>query len=193
MVAMVFPTSPNDGDQVAQPNGNTYTWNAAKNRWEVLSSGGGGASNLFSIVDQKAPGTDGGTFTLGAWRTRDLNTIIVNEIAGASLSANQVTLPAGTYRVYARAPAASAGRILSRLYDVTGAAELLKGSNTRTATSGTEMVDSIIVGQFVLGVTSVIELQHQSNATQTDTGFGAASNIGGEGEVYSAIEFLKVA
>ena len=61
--------------------------------------------NLLHIRDEKAQNTAGGTFTSGAWRTRDLNTVKTNEITGASLAANQITLPAGTYWVEWSAPA----------------------------------------------------------------------------------------
>ena len=43
-------------------------------------------ANLFLIVeDQKASGTDGGTFTSGAWQTRDLITEGCNNISGAGV------------------------------------------------------------------------------------------------------------
>lgn len=51
------------------------------------------------IQDQKSSGTDGGTFTSGAWRTRTLNTTVLNTIgAGFSLSSNQFTLAAAPIR-----------------------------------------------------------------------------------------------
>ena len=43
---------------------------------------------FLHIQDQKPQGTYGGTFTAGAWRTRDLNTVLTNTITGASLAAN---------------------------------------------------------------------------------------------------------
>lgn len=42
-------------------------------------------SPLLHVQDQKTSGTLGGTFTSGAWRTRDLNTELTNEITGGGL------------------------------------------------------------------------------------------------------------
>ena len=66
----------------------------------------------WNIVDQKANGTNAGSFTSGAWRTRDLNTTIGNNtITGSSLSSNQFTLPSGTYRINASSPAYGVNQI----------------------------------------------------------------------------------
>ena len=65
---------------------------------------------FLHIQDQKPQGTNGGTFTSGAWRTRDLNTVLTNTITGASLSANQITLPAGKYYVEAKSVATEVER-----------------------------------------------------------------------------------
>ncbi|MDO3651319.1 hypothetical protein, partial [Nocardia mangyaensis] len=56
------------------------------------------------VKDVKASGTDGGTFTSGAWQTRDL-TQLSGDIAavGVTLSSNQFTLPAGKYVIEAKA------------------------------------------------------------------------------------------
>jgi len=37
-MALDFPDAPNDGDESLQPNGVNYVWNAAKTRWEVIST-----------------------------------------------------------------------------------------------------------------------------------------------------------
>ena len=66
----------------------------------TVSGAGGGIfeSQLLHVRDEKASGTDGGTSANGIV-DRDLNTVKVNEITGASLSSNQITLPSGTYYV----------------------------------------------------------------------------------------------
>lgn len=51
---------------------------------------------FMHVQDQKNSGTNGGASIVG-YNYRDLNTIIANNISGASLSSNQVILPAGTY------------------------------------------------------------------------------------------------
>ncbi len=54
---------------------------------------------MVVVVDEKAANTSGGTFTSGAWQTRTLNTLTVNDDGIASLSDDQITLPAGTYEI----------------------------------------------------------------------------------------------
>jgi len=144
------------------------------------------------VNDTKTSGTDGGTFTLGDWRTRDLNTVQNNDISGASLASNQITLPAGTYLVIARAPAHEVTSHVSRLYDTTGAAELVLGSIgfSQASTSDSD-TDSSIYGVFTIGVESVIEVQHQSSATQATDGFGSAGSM--TSNIYTQIELRKTA
>lgn len=79
------------------------------------------------VVDEKAAGTDGGNSTSGSWMTRTLNTVKFNTISGASLSRNQVTLPAGTYKITASAPVYQALQHIIRVYNVTDSATAISG------------------------------------------------------------------
>ena len=63
------------------------------------------SDNLIHVRDEKSANTAGGTFTGAAWRTRDLNTVPTNQISGASVSSNRITLPAGDYFAMGWAPA----------------------------------------------------------------------------------------
>lgn len=139
---------------------------------------------ILIIADQKAQNTDGGTFTLGAWRTRTLNTVIVNTITGASLASNQITLPAGIYRVTGEAPGYSIGSHQAIIKDVTNTVVLVVGSTEKTAGTNT-MTSSKIFGRFTLTAQAVVELQHRSTTTQTTNGFGLAANF--TTEVYSQL------
>ena len=55
---------------------------------------GGKFSSYAVICDQKSNNTDGGTFTSGAWRTRDLNTELCEAEGLVSSSSNQFALSA---------------------------------------------------------------------------------------------------
>ena len=76
------------------------------------------------ICDQKDSTTDGGDFTTGAWRTRNLNTEIADPDGIVSISSNQFTLQAGTYLIKWSAPAYKADKNATRLYDVTNTAAI---------------------------------------------------------------------
>jgi len=86
-------------------------------------------SAMAIFEDQKADGTDGGTFTSGAWQTRVLNTTSHNTITGASLSANQITLPAGTYHISIVAAAVDVGVHGCKFRNVSDNTDALIGVN----------------------------------------------------------------
>jgi hypothetical protein len=75
--------------------------------------------------------TAGGVITANTWKTVPVDALQINSIAGASLAANVITLPAGTYYVkwvvpisYSGSGAAACG---TRLYNVTDAGVTLNG------------------------------------------------------------------
>ena len=152
---------------------------------------------FLHIQDQKLQGTNGGTFTSGAWRTRDLNTVLTNTITGASLAANQITLPAGKYYVEASAPAYSYGDTIishqSRLYNTSTTSTLLIGTNERARgfTSGVDLsTRSHILGCFDISTESVVSVQHICGASLETWGFGIRGNF--TTEVYSDIRIWRI-
>jgi hypothetical protein len=73
------------------------------------------------VEDQKTSGTSPGNSVASAWTTRDLNTIVTN-LVGATISANKVTLPDGTWEIEADAPFFCTDAVRIRIYNVTDAA-----------------------------------------------------------------------
>ena len=146
--------------------------------------------DYIQVRDDKASGTDGGTFTSGAWRTRDLNTEKADTGAHASVAANQITLAAGTYRFRASAPARGVSLHKLRLQNVTDAATIEVGVSVRQESTDADVGLAFVSGRFTISASKVLELQHRcSNSTSTD-GFGAACGFGVV-EVYAEIEFWK--
>lgn len=143
--------------------------------------------------DQKAQGTDGGTFTQSAWQTRVLNTSLSTGISGSSLSSNQISLPAGTYYVEAIAPGFICGRHKARLYNVTDSAVLLAGTSEISGTGDAITSFSKVSGRFTLSGTKTIALEHYCLSTRSTDGFGASTNVPSTVEVYSDIKIWKVA
>lgn len=149
---------------------------------------------LVILQDQKTQNTAGGTFSSGAWRTRDLNTKVLDTASICTLSSNQFTLPAGQYLVTGRAPAVNVDPHQARLWNVTDGALLVSGSSENASGSGaTDFIQtsSVIEGAFTLTGTKTIQLQHQCTASQTGNGFGFACNFGPE--VYSYLGIRKIA
>jgi hypothetical protein len=149
-------------------------------------------NDLLHVQDQKTSGTNGGTFTSGAWRTRDLNTSITNNISGASLGSNQITLPAGTYLIEASAPARQAGNHKAKLANITDTTDILIGTSEFTSDSNNVANRSFVFGTFTLAGTKVLELQHRCAVNQNTNGLGSASAFSVV-EVYADVRIWKVA
>jgi len=153
---------------------------------------GVGEFGLLHVRDEKPANTQGGTFTSGDWRTRDLTTVVTNEIAGASLSSNQITLPAGTYDVLAFAQGLRVNQHKTRLRDITNAVDLLIGSSAFADTgAGAPGTESYVSGRFTITATTVIELQHRCITTVSTFGFGSNTNVGVI-EIYADIVIRRI-
>lgn len=142
------------------------------------------------VVDSKVAGTAGGTFNTGAWRTRDLTSILSDDGSLASLAANQITLAAGDYRCIISCPAWACQSHQSRLYNITGAAVLLEGTSERSHNAADYAVTrSFIVGSFSLAAATVLEVQHACQASSAGSGFGRATSLS-TNEIYTVAEFF---
>ena len=144
---------------------------------------------VMHVQDQKATSTDSGTFTLGAWRTRDLNTVVENSISGSSLSSNQITLLAGTYKINGSAPAYYVDRHVCRFQNVTDAITVVAGRNAFSA-GGNVANDSNLIGTFTIGAEKVFELQHYCSKTQATNGFGVRTLF--VTEIYAEVFIEKI-
>lgn len=146
---------------------------------------------IVHIRDEKPSGTNGGTFSAGAWRTRDLNVIAYDAGGHASLSANQITLAAGTYLIDAYATCYHVRKHQLKLKNISNDTDLLLGgTGNASGDTGLDANQANIMGVFILGTESIIELQHSSTSSQSNTGFGPAASFGTE--VYTDIIFTKL-
>ena len=150
------------------------------------------AVKYAKLSDTKATTTNGGTFTSGAWQTRTLNTEDSDSGGITSISANQFTLQAGTYRIAASAPAYSVDRHTAKLRNVTDGADAIVGTSELASSVGQGYGRSFVVGKLTIASAKTFEIQHRCQTTQASTGFGIASNFG-VSEVYTVVEIWKVA
>lgn len=143
--------------------------------------------NLLHIQDQKPSGTAAQSITSGAWRTRDLNTVLTNRISGASLSSNAITLPAGTYFVSAITEMYRGGETSIRLYQTSGTpTQILLGPNSYMGPSPDGASNPSLAGEFVLASQQTIEFQIRVNST-----FNGGTAHSWTTEVYSNICIWK--
>jgi hypothetical protein len=148
-------------------------------------------ANLLHVREEQTSGTNGGSTVATTWTARVLNTVKTNEITSASLSSNQITLPAGTYEVWATAPFHKPNACKMRLRDTTGAATLIAGSSIYADASDNSPCEPKVVGRFTLGAASVLELQYYAGAVKATDGLGIAVTSG-EVEVYAEVMIREV-
>ena len=178
------------------PSGQTLTVASGAT---IANSGTASGFGLFSsyaiIADQQTSGTEGGTFTSGAWRTRDLNTEIADPDGIVSISSNQFTLGAGSYLIKWSAIGARVQRHKAALYDVTGTAYIEYGDTRWGDTYDGEADPSTGMGRVTPSGTNVYEIHHQCETTYATYGFGIAggADTGSVVEKYTFVEIYKEA
>ena len=141
------------------------------------------------IADQKAQGSNGGSFTSGAWRTRDLNTEITDINGIVSLSSNQFILAAGNYLVRWSAPADAVNTHQSRLYNVTDASVVSVGTSAYSVAGGYAVTTSDGSARVSIAGTKFFRVEHQCTTTTAGTGFGRGGNF--TTEQYTIVEIFK--
>ena len=141
--------------------------------------------------EEQAQNTAGGTFTSGAWRTRVLNTEVSDTGALGTLASNQITLAAGVYRIFVRAPAYAVGRNQLRLQNITDASTVLVGESSFAQDSAPiTQVHAMLVGVFTVAAAKVLEIQHWCAVTRATDGFGLEANL--STEVFTTVELMRV-
>jgi hypothetical protein len=142
------------------------------------------------IKDVKPSGTAGGTFTSGAWQTRDLNTL-EGDTEFVSLSSNQVTLESGKYEIEASAPALRVADHKIILRNITDSTDDLIGTSAYNAVADLTQTVSSMVGTLTITSSKTFEVQHRGIATQSNNGFGEPSVFGVD-EIYTTLKITKV-
>ena len=145
----------------------------------TVPTAGGLFSGYAIFEDQKADTVSGGTFTSGAWRTRDLNTTIANtDTTNIALGTNQFTLLAGSYLIKWFANAYRVNLHLSSLYDVTGTAYIEYGSTEEAVPGEGFTIRSIGATRVTPSGSNVYEIRHNNQTTRATNGFGEGASFG---------------
>lgn len=152
----------------------------------------GNTQSLLHIQDQKTANTNGGTSATTTWNLRDLNTVLTNEIAGASLSSNQITLPTGTYYIQANAPAIRSNGHKLRLRNTTDSTNELIGTSEYVLSSADYAnTRAFLEGRFTIASEKVFQLEHYTEVGRATYGLGSRSNAGVI-EIYADVKIWKV-
>lgn len=144
------------------------------------------------ICDQKALGTDGGTFTAGAWRTRDLNTELIDADGIVSISSNQFTLQAGSYFIEALVPAYKTNRHMIQLYQTSGSAtNIQEGTSMYAVNSYQGFNVAHLFARVTISGATTYEIQHYGEITESTYGFGIGTDL--STEIYTVVKIFKEA
>ena len=146
---------------------------------------GADAVNAVAIFQERlAVSTGGAALTSGGWRHRVLDTTVHNGIAGASLAAGVITLPAGDYLIehiacFEDSSASGFANVASRIYDATGAAEVTgSGAFARNAYDnnlGLPLeIEAVTIGS--VKASPAVETDYQLETQVSQTGTTGAAN-----------------
>jgi hypothetical protein len=190
--ALTLPASNATANQYLQDNGSGVL------SWSTVNSPA--FASYAVIADRKTADTTGGTFTAGAWQTRDLQTEICDADSIVSISANAFTLAAGSYLIKWRCPCVNVDRHQTRLYDVTGTAVVMSGDSGRAgiiqagypANYNQSHTYSNGAARITPAASNVYRIEHYCTTTISSHGFGIAANLG-EIETYTTVEIYKEA
>ena len=156
--------------------------------------GGDGAyeSALLHVNQEVSAGTDSQTLDNSGANTRVLNTVKTNEISGASLSSNEITLPAGTYFCLASAPAYLTSNHQAILFNTTDSSTTLVGTTEHAWNNGYTITHSFVRGRFTISGTKGFTLRHYVGQTRSNSGGGTGFGNGFV-DVYANVMIWKVA
>jgi hypothetical protein len=179
--------------QVATASGGVTVWQKLT-ATNLTGTGNPFGAQLFHAVHSVPSGTDSGAISGDTWTTRPLNSALTNEISSASLSNNQVSLPAGTYYIQAYGEGASGSRRRKmRWRNITdGTTTVVGSSGGNSSGSSPHSEPSSLAGRFTIAGTKVFELQHYAEVAAASNAFGSPTGSG-EVEIYTIVQIWKVA
>lgn len=150
-------------------------------------------NKIGGIFETYAQGTNGGTFTSGAWQTRALNTLTGNvDFMTLDPVTHQFTINPGKYAIEIHCNAYGVNAHKIRLYNVTESQAILYGDNAIATCSGDVCCGnaSFIAARLAIGKPTVYKVEHYCATTKATNGFGVACNISGVAEMYASIAIV---
>jgi len=145
-------------------------------------------SALLHVRDEKTAGTQAGASSSGSFLIRTLNTVVTNEITGASLASNQITLPSGTYYIFATVPIYAGDDSKFKLRNTTDSSDTIIGSTDYISAYNR----GFIIGRFTIAAQKVFEIQYRVATARATFGLGISSNYGLT-EIYTDAQIWKIA
>jgi outer membrane murein-binding lipoprotein Lpp len=159
-----------------------------------------GAVQIVYLKDVKLTGTSAGDAPSGTWVQRNLNS--KEDPIGhtwVTLNANQFSLDAGVYEVYASVPSHWCNYSQARLRDVTNDMTVIVSSSGQTSEregldgQATITTQSVLMGLFSVAAPTTFEIQSRVGVSSGNAvTLGKASSMG-EVEVFTQVRLARVA
>lgn len=150
-------------------------------------------NDIVIVEDQKSDGTASSTYTGGSWQTATLNTKPTDTASIATLSSNEITLPAGSYTydglIHTGYAAGGNAQMRARLYNVTDTAVVKEGVNGKQPGSGFFTDPLRVGGYFTLASSKT--LRFEVWVSSNTTAIPAVNN--GSVEIWASIMFRRYA
>lgn len=142
------------------------------------------------VYDSKATTVDGGSNTGSSWIQRALNAESDPDNIVA-LASNRFTPIAGTYLVFAIAPAYDVDNHKIRLKNYTASeAVIATGQNADSKGSQSMVGNAHLAAIFTANGTDAYQIEHWTATTNADDGFGIATDDGAV-EIYTQVLLLR--
>ena len=153
-------------------------------------SGVGKYKSYALVVDRKSQNSSSGTFSSGAFRTRDLNTILIDPDSIVSVSSNQFTLQAGTYLIMGSCPALECDTHIARLNNVTTSDDTIGlGTNAFVGANDNGQSRSFFTSRVTISSATVFSVLHRCTTTNSNNGFGITAGL--DFEIFTRVEIYK--
>ncbi len=144
---------------------------------------------VMHVREEQPSGTVGTTPGIGTTQARVINQIKSNDIAGASLDGNQITLPAGTYSFAIQCHCFAVNNTKVRLYSVTNASYIAESKSSYSNGAGYETNDVLLQITLTFPSTTVLEIRQY---TQTSSSNGLGRPVSQGTEVYLDAVITKI-
>lgn len=157
--------------------------------WHTNKFIGNSIRGISVIREEQSSGTDGGGSSTG-YQTRVLNTTS-GDTSFLSLASNLITLEAGTYYIWASAPAYASVLHKAKLYNETDSANVIVGTSSSSADTSAGTTRSLIKGIFTLAAAKTLSIHHYISSGKAINGLGLATSSG-DNEVYTEVLLIKL-
>lgn len=135
-------------------------------------------ANLYHIQYSLADDTDGGALANGVWTTRIWNTEVVNNITGASLASDQITLPTGTFYIQVNCSVFNGSFCPLRIRNITDSTTEHLGTYPLINNSDNSTGQARMGGLVTIAASKVFEIQQYSTLSPTNGQGNSLTTLG---------------